>query len=169
MNKSKFSYAVDFNNEIVGTLSAKEYFSIVKKAYTDLVFLKKHVWPLVMHFLNAFSKCLELLPAFFIMGILCCSIMIPFDDIQKIVGALQSASNHERYAYLGQLAEITFQILFFVAAIDTLRFLTTSDGNNYVRSYFGLEALKVLNISENIIDRSQDTLAQIVIRPNKKI
>ncbi|MCC8263813.1 hypothetical protein LNP41_17770, partial [Acinetobacter baumannii] len=39
MNKSKFSYAVDFNNEIVGTLSAKEYFSIVKKAYTDLVFL----------------------------------------------------------------------------------------------------------------------------------
>lgn len=58
MNKSKFSYAVDFNNEIVGTLSAKEYFSIVKKAYTDLVFLKKHVWPLVMHFLNAFSKCL---------------------------------------------------------------------------------------------------------------
>ncbi|MFX5057451.1 hypothetical protein ABTC93_19725, partial [Acinetobacter baumannii] len=68
-----------------------------------------------------------------------------------------------------QLAEITFQILFFVAAIDTLRFLTTSDGNNYVRSYFGLEALKVLNISENIIDRSQDTLAQIVIRPNKKI
>ncbi|EMB5848628.1 hypothetical protein LXD24_003873, partial [Acinetobacter baumannii] len=141
MNKSKFSYAVDFNNEIVGTLSAKEYFSIVKKAYTDLVFLKKHVWPLVMHFLNAFSKCLELLPAFFIMGILCCSIMIPFDDIQKIVGALESASNHERYAYLGQLAEITFQILFFVAAIDTLRFLTTSDGNNYVRSYFGLEAL----------------------------
>lgn len=61
-----------------------------------------------------------------------------------------------------------FSDTLFVAAIDTLRFLTTSDGNNYVRSYFGLEALKVLNISENIIDRSQDTLAQIVIRPNKK-
>ncbi|CAM0817267.1 hypothetical protein MASRES_GEN12905_19405 [Acinetobacter baumannii] len=58
MNKSKFSYAVDFNNEIVGTLSAKEYFSIVKEGLYGFSFFKKHVWPLVMHFLNAFSKCL---------------------------------------------------------------------------------------------------------------
>ncbi len=52
MNKSKFSYAVDFNNEIVGTLSAKEYFSIVKKAYTDLVFLKT-----CLAISDAFSEC----------------------------------------------------------------------------------------------------------------
>ncbi|PJG65681.1 hypothetical protein [Acinetobacter seifertii] len=168
MNKSKFSYAVNFNNEIVGILSAKEYFTIVKKAYTDIVFLKKHVWPLVMHFLNAFSKCIELLPAFIILSVLFYSLIIPFNDIQEIAVTLQSASNQERYAFLGKFAEVTFQILLFVAAIDTLRFLTTSDGTNYVRSYFGLEALKLLNISENIIDRSQDTLAQIVIKPNKK-
>ncbi|WP_228272382.1 hypothetical protein [Acinetobacter baumannii] len=53
MNKSKFSYAVDFNNEIVGTLSAKEYFSIVKKAYTDLVFFKKTCLAIS----DAFSEC----------------------------------------------------------------------------------------------------------------
>ncbi|MDC4411863.1 hypothetical protein NQ656_17625 [Acinetobacter baumannii] len=168
MKKSKLNYAVKFNKEIVGTLSPKEYFSIVKKAYTDLVFLKNHIWPLVMHFLNAFNKCLEQLPAFLILGILCFSIIIPFNDVQEIVGALQSASNQERYSYLGQFAEFTFQFLLLIAAIDTLRFLTTSDGSNYVRSYFGLEALKVLDISENTIDRSPDTLAQIVIKPNKK-
>ncbi|MEQ0912417.1 hypothetical protein ABKW74_19000 [Acinetobacter baumannii] len=45
MNKSKFSYAVDFNNEIVGTLSAKEYFSmallhkpICKGFFSDIIF-----------------------------------------------------------------------------------------------------------------------------------
>ncbi len=53
MNKSKFSYAVDFNNEIVGTLSAKEYFSIVKKAYTDLVFLKN-----MLAISDALSECI---------------------------------------------------------------------------------------------------------------
>ncbi|RSH03520.1 HAD family hydrolase, partial [Acinetobacter baumannii] len=31
MNKSKFSYAVDFNNEIVGTLSANEPYRVCRR------------------------------------------------------------------------------------------------------------------------------------------